>query len=190
MSLSVGSFWKEVAIIKTFGRIVSICLLAFIFLSSIIPLSTSAISERSIDIPYEFSCVPGTEAWNRCSTHDERCRMNDISDSDLELLTTNALVRTIVKYPFLSDLFAFSSYRIGYEACRDVWNFLRILEKREDAFLELHNVYLDKNNGLDSIRIECLSLIMLYGDFKFDEYQLSLKKELINNTASFNRLLN
>ncbi|MCR5768772.1 MAG: hypothetical protein K6G45_09825 [Lachnospiraceae bacterium] len=175
---------------KIFRRIVSICLIAFILLSAIIPVNTNAISERSIDIPYEYTCVPGTEAWNRCSTHDERCRMNDISDSDLELLTTNALVRTIVKYPFLSDLFAFSSYRIGYEACRDVWNFLRILENREDAFLELHNIYLDKNNGLDPIQIECLSLIMLYGDFKFDEDQLSLKNELINNITSCNRLLN
>ncbi|MCR5767825.1 MAG: hypothetical protein K6G45_04965 [Lachnospiraceae bacterium] len=175
---------------KIFRRIISFCIIVFLLLSTIIPMNTSAISERSINVPYEYKCVPGTEAWNKCSTHDERCRMNDISDSDLELLTTNALVRTIANYPFLLDLLTGASYTVAYDACKDVWNFLRILEKRDDAFLELYNVLLDPKSEFTLTQVKCLTIIMTHGHFIMDDYQLKLKDRYIKNMKSFTELQN
>ena len=47
-------------------------------------------------------------------------------------MATDALLQTVLDYPFLSDIYAFNTMKMGYEAVRKHCNSLREFETRPD----------------------------------------------------------
>lgn len=90
-------------------------------------------SPYTIDTPYEYPYVPGTQEWIDLGSTSARRRASQVPDEVLEHMTTDALLQTVLDYPFLSDMYAFNTIEIGYEAVKKHCNSLREFENRPDC---------------------------------------------------------
>ncbi len=84
------------------------------------------------DTPYEYPIVPGTPDWNSMEDHVEKVEACQISEETLQRMTTEALLKSVLSYPLLGDMFAYSFPRQGYEALCSQFNGLQELKDRED----------------------------------------------------------
>lgn len=67
------------------------------------------------------------------ATHQERLSSCQIPNDILETLSTEDLIETNFKYPFLINIYAYNSYEQGLSAVTDEFNGLRELFRRDDA---------------------------------------------------------
>lgn len=104
-------------------------------------------SPYTIDTPYEYPVVPGTPEWLSYATVIGRRKACQVPDEILEHMTTDALLQTVLDYPFLSDMYAFNTIEMGYEAVRKHCNSLREFENRPDC-LETLSRYCQANYSL------------------------------------------
>lgn len=104
-------------------------------------------SPYTIDTPYEYPYVPGTQEWIDLGNTSARRRASQVPDEALEHMTTGALLRTVLDYPFLSDMYAFNTIEMGYEAVKTHCNSLREFEARPDC-LEALSRYCQANYSL------------------------------------------
>ena len=104
-------------------------------------------SPYTIDTPYEYPVVPGTPEWLSYATVIGRRKACQVPDEILEHMTTDALLQTVLDYPFLSDMYAFNTIEMGYEAVRKHCNSLREFENRPDR-LETLSRYCQANYSL------------------------------------------
>ena len=104
-------------------------------------------SPYTIDTPYEYPYVPGTQEWIDMSGTIARRRASQVPDEILEHMTTDALLLTVLDYPFLVDIYAFDTIQMGYEAVRKHCNSLREFENRPDR-LETLSRYCQANYSL------------------------------------------
>lgn len=89
-------------------------------------------SPYTIDTSYEYPCVPGTQEWIDLGSTSARRRASQVPDEVLQHMTTDALLQTVLDYPFLSDIYAFNTIEMGYEAVKKHCNSLREFENRPD----------------------------------------------------------
>jgi len=100
-------------------------------------LDLSADSDRttetddSIKEAYQYKVVPGTSEWEELGGKAEREAACWISSSVLERMTTQALVETILTYPFFIDVYAFDTLELGFSIAPPQG--LNVLLEREDA---------------------------------------------------------
>ena len=104
-------------------------------------------SPYTIDTSYEYPVVPGTPEWLSYATVIGRRKACQVPDEILEHMTTDALLQTVLDYPFLSDMYAFNTIEMGYEAVRKHCNSLREFENRPDR-LETLSRYCQANYSL------------------------------------------
>lgn len=120
-------------IMKRFG----IVLLAICILMSVpMVFASGAASEDvnyTIDTPYQYPITPGTDEWNAILDHAERIELCQIPEDILPLMTTGALARTVIAYPFMVDMYAWDSTSIGYKVVALTFNGLQELERRPDG---------------------------------------------------------
>lgn len=95
---------------------------------SVFAVSTDILS----DVPIEYSVTPGTEEWNNLSTLQRR-QACCISREAAERLTTEALLETVLRYPFLIDILAFDSIETGIEITIERFPALGVLLARSDV---------------------------------------------------------
>ena len=98
----------------------------------------------TINEPYDYPIKPGTDEWFKIEDHVEKVKMLQIPQDVLEKMTTEALVESVVNYPYLLDMLAFATQKLGYEAVRDGFNGLQELERRPDGMSCLAKYY-EKN---------------------------------------------
>lgn len=89
--------------------------------------------EYTIDTPYEYPILPGTQEWADLFTHGAMLRACQIPEDILQAMTTEALVETVVNYPLAADVYAYDTFQMGYDAVKRQFNGLRELERRPDA---------------------------------------------------------
>ena len=89
-------------------------------------------SPYTIDTPYEYPYVPGTQEWIDLGSTSARRRASQVPDEVLQHMTTDALLQTVLNYPFLSDMYAFNTIEMGYKAVKKHCNSLREFENRPD----------------------------------------------------------
>lgn len=104
--------------------------------------------EYAIDTPYEYPVLPGTQEWIDLGDTLTRRRACQIPDDILHNMTTDALLQTVINYPFLPDIYAFDSIQMGYETVKRRFNGLQELETRPD-YLDLLSCYCLENCSLD-----------------------------------------
>ncbi len=74
-------------------------------------------------------------------TPEQRLLSCQVSKTEVEKMTTSALVETVVKYPYLVNMLAFDSIEYGIEAVSSYFPGLKVLLERPDATQELTNYY-------------------------------------------------
>lgn len=84
------------------------------------------------DKPYLYPVLPGTDEWLALSDHAEKVKACEIPEEILQCMTTEALLKSVLNYPLLGDMFAYSFPRQGYEALCSQFNGLQELKDRED----------------------------------------------------------
>lgn len=186
-----------------------ITFLSILILSTIVSANNKIISvaakENPITDEYKYSIYPGDDEWNKYNAN-EKTQMLQIPEKTLQNLTTEALVKVVAAYPYLSDMFYYDTYEAGFEAVRNSFNGLDELMKREDAaeclieyyekidFREYVNlkepvsvVKASNNNALEVILAQ-LQMVNTVSSTKSNEIETSIKKNMqdrIDNKSTF-----
>ena len=109
----------------------------------IVPLCSSAYADctnldsltdnRPVITPYPYPILPGTDEWNSL-TMDERIEVSFVSSEIAEKMTTDALFLTTLNYPFIINIYAYSSPAEGIDIVREYFPPLEELFHRADAY--------------------------------------------------------
>lgn len=94
--------------------------------------SKPPVSPYTIDTPYEYPILPGTQEWLDLGGVIARTKACQVPDEILEHMTTGALLLTALDYPFMCDIYAYNTMEMGYEAVKKHCNSLRAFEQRPD----------------------------------------------------------
>lgn len=99
--------------ILVFSTIVAffLCLWLFKYMSVYADDSGYVISE-----PYEYPVKPNTREWMEMHCTIERHEACDVPKELLARMTTDALVETVITYPFIADIMAFNNLETGLGA--------------------------------------------------------------------------
>lgn len=95
----------------------------------------------TIDASYEFTMTPEDEEWENIKTKGMALSHCQIPDDILEEMTTEALVETVLDYPFITDYFAYNSYLEAAKVFEREFNGFEELFKRKDATAALLDAY-------------------------------------------------
>lgn len=94
--------------------------------------------------PYTYPIYPGTDewvdAWEGRSTLDMTALLQ-IPENKLAQMTTEALLESVMNYPFVSNYSAYNTIKGFYEALYETFNGFRELMSREDCREVLFNLY-------------------------------------------------
>ena len=104
-------------------------------------------SPYTIDIPYEFPVVPGTQEWIDLGDIFARRKACEVPDDIIQNMTTDALLQTVLRHPFFSDMYAFNSLEQGYVVVRRRFSDLREFERRPD-YLDVLTQYCEASSAL------------------------------------------
>ena len=88
---------------------------------------------------YEYPIVPGTSKWKSFQTSREMADACQIPDDILSKMTTKALVLSVMDYPLLFDMGAYSTKQEGFDSIYSSFNGLQELARRSDGLTELQN---------------------------------------------------
>lgn len=102
----------------------------------------------TIDTPYEYPILPGTQEWIDLGDVFARREACQIPEDILHNMTTDALFQTVLDYPFLSTIYAFDTIEMGYKANKRQFNGLQELETRPD-FLDVLSQYCLESYSLE-----------------------------------------
>ncbi|MEW6557837.1 MAG: hypothetical protein AB1349_10865 [Elusimicrobiota bacterium] len=93
-------------------------------------------TNKPIDI-YDFPIKPGTKEWKALGTHKNIVKACQIPEDILKKMSTEGLIETCLRYPFLPDMFLSNNIQKGFESIVLTFNGLQELLRREDASTKL-----------------------------------------------------
>ncbi|MGN0481622.1 MAG: hypothetical protein ACI4EV_08630 [Lachnospiraceae bacterium] len=149
---------------------------------------------------YQYPIYPGTDEW---ASYDDVREKNKLLQLPEEVLssTTSDLVKIVMEYPYLSDIFVFNSYRGGFNAVVNGFNGLKELIGREDAAKELLAYYEkidfgEKVNTADARQVtkasnyNALEVILAQPEVynSFDESQKEKLESLIKRNVVYRKM--
>lgn len=132
-------------------RLISLVLVIVLFCTILIPASAVSLDNNryTIDTPYTYPVLPGTDEWNSLSM-DERIALSHVNEEIVEDMTTEAVLITTLQYPFIINIFAYSTVDEGIEVVKGYCAPLAELLTRDDA-LQKVNLYLEANNNTEGL---------------------------------------
>ena len=123
---------------KKFRNIISV----FLAITIIVSVTTTLASEKStieekpvvsvINEPYEFPVTPDDPEWALFDKKEDMLEVCQIPDKILKNMTTEALLKTVLNYPFLTDYYAFNNYEDAAKTFENDFNGFRELYSRDD----------------------------------------------------------
>ena len=118
--------------------------------------------EYTINAPYEYPIKPGTEEWKLITSRIERAEKCQIPEDILSRMTTEALAKTVLEYPFMVDMYAWNTTSIGYQVIKSEFNGLQELEMRPDGLETLQSMSQMRSTDGDgsSLRSRYLDIII------------------------------
>ncbi|MDR2980023.1 MAG: hypothetical protein LBV02_06260 [Bacteroidales bacterium] len=90
---------------------------------------------------YQFTIVPGTEAWRNLDMNADKHALLQIPEDTLSVISTPRLVETCLYYPMNIEIFAFDNLTQGFAFVRTKFNGFDELFRREDAGICLLSYY-------------------------------------------------
>jgi hypothetical protein len=94
------------------------------------------------DTFFDYPIKPGSDQWKSLKTHAEKVRVCQLPQNYINLVSTQALAETCLRYPLFLDVFAFNNVRQGWAAIKPRFNGFQELSRRVDASDALYNYYL------------------------------------------------
>ncbi len=128
------------------SRIMTILFCAVSALALWAVVASKPVSPYTIDTPYEYPYVPGTQEWIDLGSTRARREASQVPEDSLEHMTTEALLLTVLDYPFIADMCLFDHIQMGYEAVREHCNSLREFESRPD-YLDVLSRYCEMSSS-------------------------------------------
>lgn len=104
---------------------------------------------NTIDTPYIYPVLPGTEQWQSLSM-DERIASCHVEEKIVKNMTTEAVLITTLKYPFIVNIFAHGEVGEGIDAVKGYCTPLAELLNRDDA-LQVISSYLNETADTESV---------------------------------------
>lgn len=95
----------------------------------------------TVDVAYEFPVTPFDEEWEEFETTAEARNACQIPEELLETMTTEALLETVLKYPFLIEYLAYNNYADAAEKFMRTFNGFEELFSRNDLTEALLSLY-------------------------------------------------
>jgi len=103
-----------------------------------------AIDAQERELSWDYPVKPGMEEWKRFQSNEEMVKACQIPDNILSTLSTEDLTELCLRYPLLTDIFAFEDTNAGLEKLFNDFNGIRELYKRKDAPSNLEKRYVEK----------------------------------------------
>ena len=97
-----------------------------------------ASEDMRLDEAHVYSILPGTEEWEKL-TPAERYETCSVSVDEVASMTTDALVETVLIYPYLINIYAYDSIELGIDEVSRYFPGLQELFSRSDASSSLEN---------------------------------------------------
>lgn len=85
-----------------------------------------------------YPILPGSEEWETMTPH-QRLAASSVSRQEVERMTTDALVETVLNYPYLVDMYAYNTIELGIEQVSRYFPGLSELFSRPDAITSLQD---------------------------------------------------
>ena len=131
----------------------------YIFLFTLFFLLASSLivffaKDDTIETPYQYPIVPGTQEWMQLESRPEMLEACQIPKEILDKLSTDALLQTILDYPFLYEMTLFymtpeeCNSEAGFWFITDSFNGLQEFLSRRDALSALEKY--QSFNALDN----------------------------------------
>ncbi len=132
--------------------------LIFFSLLSLI-VAFSGCYRLSADEPYNFPVKPGTPEWKTLGSHTAMTAVCQVPGARLHVMTTRALIITVLEYPLDGDILAYNFPQEGVDAIARDFNGLPELYTRKDAGAELYALWgnpLTNENFIRSGAYRCI----------------------------------
>lgn len=122
-------------------RIIPLCLALVLCVGVLCVPASAILLEKSptgstsctIDTPYSYPIVPGTDEWNELDSLSAKIDACRVDEKLLESMTTPALLETVINYPLLANIYAFSTLEEGIKSVSEYFSGLPLLLSRKDA---------------------------------------------------------
>lgn len=136
------------------GRLVIFLVIIMLINTQNTVLASNSIESQDpryvVDVPYTYPILPGTDEWKEFDTHVEKIDACQIPEEILQNMTTEALLKTVLKYPLMEDMMVYDSPNMGYNALYSTFNGLQTLVQRTDAAFELEKL---NNSGNETFSL-------------------------------------
>ena len=141
----------------------------FLLLNIVLLNGLFTFGQTVIKDEYEFPIKQGTKEWEQFEKIEDRIAALQIPDVVLKKLSTESLLETCLKFPYLTDIFFYDNYQLGFEALMNEFNGFQELIKRSD----LINVLIKKSqNFKEDVRSIRLQNDIEIGRFSFRHFVL------------------
>lgn len=143
---------------------------------------TEIVKEAKTDSVYLYPIKPGSTVWESYDTQEEKLNACQLPVDFLKNLPINGLIKTVLDYPLLLDLFAYDNLQDGFDVILGNFNGFQELIKREEAPDELLEFYrkLDPNVSLDQNEKGIYSLQIMVVEMFLSQDQILKKLPLID----------
>lgn len=172
------------------------------FLSTVL-FACFCLKAQTITNVYDYPIKPGTKEWKNLKTQEARFASLEIPDTIIKNMTTEALIKTCMKYPVWTSIFYANRIPLAVQNLIKLFNGLNELASRKDAGLELLNFYSSLSvvdiNYIDEINKSAKTfqfsfIEFLIGDARmlatFSPIQkLALRKEVIAKYSQKEKLM-
>ena len=112
-------------------------LLCIALSTSLLFASSAFAAENAVDAPlssepHVYDILPGSSEWDTMTLYERRAACY-VSAEEAEAMTTDALVETVLNYPYLGDIYAFNTISMGIDIVSGRYPALSVLLARTDA---------------------------------------------------------
>ncbi len=136
--------------ISPFKRLLCVCMM-FSLLFGITVTAHAGIIESTDSEHYVYPVVPGTEAWDELTTHQQMINAVQIPEDILNNMNTEELAVAVLENPMIIDIYAYytveGGFTDGYRIMCDKLNCLNELSRREDATSALQKALSNLNTA-------------------------------------------
>ena len=109
---------------------------------------------KVINVPYQYSIVPGTEEWKRLESMPEKIAMTHVDPEILGKMSTSALVETVVTYPLFICVHAYDTLDTGVCEVSEYFKGIEELCNRTDAREVVLKYINDRCPGLTEMKTD------------------------------------
>lgn len=166
---------------KTLKTITGVIMIVVMLMVGVLPVFATESSNAIILKSTQMYPIITTEEWKDMS-RQERVNACQLSEEDVAGISTEDLLQYVINYPFMIDIYAFSTFEMGFEHVCDEFGAISWLLNREDYAQVLIDTY-------SSIPVESSSMAKSV-DYYQNIWDLGVLEILITQPAMTESLSN